>query len=69
MIRRELPLTIVASQVEPVANVLQGFSLALAPAAADLIFELDNTVTIMRENCGLKLRWEGEWPLLRGCLP
>jgi hypothetical protein len=44
MIRRELPQTIVASQVEPVANVLRGFSFALASAAADLIFEMDNTV-------------------------
>src|SRR5271155_3172247 len=44
MIRRELPLTISASQVEPVANVLRGFSFVLAPAAADPAFELDDIV-------------------------
>jgi hypothetical protein len=44
MIRRELPLTTTASQVEPVANVRRGFSFVFAPAAADLVLELDCVV-------------------------
>jgi hypothetical protein len=41
MIRRELPQTSDASPARPVANVRRGFSFVLAPAAADLILELD----------------------------
>ena len=44
MIRRELPLTTYASQAEPVANFRRGFSFVLAPAAADLVLELDNAI-------------------------
>jgi hypothetical protein len=51
MIRRELPLTISASQVEPVANVRRGFSFVLAPAAADPVFELDNIVHCLNRSC------------------
>jgi hypothetical protein len=46
MIRRELPLTTSASPAEPVANFRRGFSFVLAPAAADLILELDNVVHV-----------------------
>lgn len=41
MIRRELPQTSHASPARPVANVRRGFSFVLAPAAADLVLELD----------------------------
>ena len=41
MIRRELPQTSDASPARPVANVRRGFSFVLAPAAADLVLELD----------------------------
>jgi hypothetical protein len=41
MIRRELPQTSDASPAEPVANVRRGFSFVFAPAAADLVLELD----------------------------
>ena len=41
MIRRELPLTTTASPAKPVANFRRGFSFVLAPAAADLVLELD----------------------------
>ena len=41
MIRRELPLTTTASPARPVAKVRRGFSFVLAPAAADLVLELD----------------------------
>ena len=44
MIRRELPLTTNASPAEPVANFRRGFSFVLAPAAADLVLELDSAV-------------------------
>ena len=44
MIRRELPLTINARPVEPVADVRRGFSFVLAPAAADPVLELDSMV-------------------------
>ena len=44
MIRRELPLTTDASPAEPVANVRRGFSFVLAPAAADLVLDLDSFV-------------------------
>ena len=46
MIRRELPLTTDASPAEPVANFRRGFSFVLAPAAADLVLELDNVVHV-----------------------
>ena len=41
MIRRELPLTTHASPAKPAANFRRGFSFVLAPAAADLVLELD----------------------------
>src|SRR6516162_767195 len=41
MIRRELPLTTDASPAKPVANFRRGFSFVLAPAAADLVLELN----------------------------
>src|ERR1700757_4508423 len=41
MIGRELPLTTTASPARPVANVRRGFSFPLAPAAADLVLELN----------------------------
>jgi len=41
MIRRELPQTSDASPARPVANVRRGFSFVHAPAAADLVLELD----------------------------
>src|ERR1700757_2822435 len=41
MIRRDLPQTSDASPARPVANVRRGFSFVLAPAAADLVLELD----------------------------
>src|ERR1700757_646012 len=41
MIRRELPQTSDASSARPVANVRRGFSFVLAPAAADLVLQLD----------------------------
>src|ERR1700756_3322676 len=41
MIRRELPQTSHASPARPVANVRRGFSFVAAPAAADLVLELD----------------------------
>jgi hypothetical protein len=44
MIRRELPLTVVASQVEPVAEAKRGFSFVLALAAAGSVFEMDVSV-------------------------
>ena len=44
MIRRELPLTNHASPAEPVAYFLRGFSFVLAPAAADLVLELNCVV-------------------------
>src|ERR1700727_2372092 len=44
MIRRELPLTVVASQVEPVAGAKGGFSFVLALAAAGSVFEMDVSV-------------------------
>jgi len=44
MIRRELPLTLNASQAEPVAKGRRGFSFVLAPAAADPVLELDIVV-------------------------
>src|SRR5271170_139795 len=44
MILRELPLTNFASPAEPVANVRRGFSFVLAPAAADLVLELEGAV-------------------------
>ena len=44
MIRRELPLTKVASPAEPVAQDKRGFSFVLAPAAAGSVLELDGVV-------------------------
>ena len=44
MIRRELPLTTDASPAKPVANFRRGFSFVLAPAAADLVLELNCVV-------------------------
>ena len=44
MIRRELPLTTHASPAKPVANVRRGFSFVFAPAAADLVLELNGVV-------------------------
>src|SRR5215472_7296483 len=44
MIRRELPLTTRASPAKPVANFRRGFSFVLAPAAADLVLELNCVV-------------------------
>ena len=44
MIRRELPLTVVASQVEPVAEAKRGFSFMLALAAAGSVYEMDVSV-------------------------
>ena len=41
MIRRELPLTNVANPARPVAYFRRGFSFVLAPAAADLVLEMD----------------------------
>jgi hypothetical protein len=51
MIRRELPLTTRASQVEPVARRSRGFSFVLAPAAADPVLELDNVVHSWGRSC------------------
>ena len=47
MIRRELPLTMHASQAEPVAKGSRGFSFVLAPAAADLVLELDSAFHLL----------------------
>jgi hypothetical protein len=44
MIRRELPLTVIASPVEPVALAKRGFSFVLALAAAGSVFEMDVSV-------------------------
>jgi len=44
MIRRELPLTMRASQAEPVAKGRRGFSFVLAPAATDPVLELKSIV-------------------------
>jgi hypothetical protein len=44
MIRRELPLTVIASPVEPVAWAKRGFSFVLALPAASSVFEMDVTV-------------------------
>jgi len=44
MIRRELPLTNFASPARPVAYFRRGFSVVLAPAAADPVLELDCAV-------------------------
>ena len=41
MIRRELPLTVIASPVEPVALAKRGFSFVLALAAAGSVLEMD----------------------------
>jgi hypothetical protein len=51
MIRRELPLTIDASPVEPVANFRRGFSFVLAPAVADPVLELENVVHCLDRFC------------------
>ena len=40
LIRRELPLTVIASPAEPVAYAKRGFSFVLASAAADSVLEL-----------------------------
>jgi hypothetical protein len=40
MIRRELPLTVIASPVEPVALAKRGFSFVLASAAAGSVLEI-----------------------------
>jgi len=44
LIRRELPLTYVASPAEPVAKGRRGFSFVPAPAAADPVLELSSVV-------------------------
>jgi hypothetical protein len=40
MIRRELPLTVIANPAEPVAEAERGFSFVLARAAAGSVFEM-----------------------------
>jgi hypothetical protein len=44
MIRRELPLTLIASPVEPAAKGKRGFSFVLAWAAAGTVLEIGETV-------------------------
>src|SRR5271170_5736637 len=51
LIRRELPLTYVASPAEPVAKGRRGFSFVPAPAAAGPIFELSSVVHSLERLC------------------
>jgi hypothetical protein len=51
MIRRELPLTNIASPAEPVAYFRRGFSFVLAPAAADPVLELDSVIHGLNGSC------------------
>jgi hypothetical protein len=47
MIRRELPLTRVASPAEPVARAWRGFSFVRAPAAAGSVLELSGGIHVL----------------------
>src|ERR1039457_7664899 len=75
MIHRELPLTTDASPAEPVANFRRGFSVVLAPAAADSVLELDNVVHWLIRFCffliwkvfAFVLRFSSRRQVLPGC--
>jgi hypothetical protein len=46
MIRRELPLTVIASPAEPVAEGKRGLSFVLALAAAGSVLEMGDTIHV-----------------------
>ena len=51
MIRRELPLTVIASPAEPVALGERGFSFVLALAAAGSVLEVGGAVHRLNDLC------------------